>query len=351
MAECQTSYDYNLTKEELIQSLSKKRFKGYQSRSGFDDEFAFRLYLYNARLAKAFLFPIHILEVTLRNKINSLFIDEFGSDWPNKSDFNDILSHKSAESLGKGISRANNGSTDDIVSELTFDFWSNLFRPEYASFWQTRMDKILPNEHFTLNDFRKLVVDINYLRNRIAHHEPILNINASNTHSNILRVIKSVCVKTENWVKCHSTLNQVIRTKPTKNSGDKPHLIERCDSNFITVQCDNLLNTSYFNNNTNFYICLDDDDIISVIDMSHVGKFLISKVENNNDLLIDLSDYTYEEVIKELSVKDNYIELFENDSLSTLKNILKGNKVKFSVVKSPIDNSISGVIAKSHRVY
>lgn len=351
MAECQTPYDYLLTKQELINSLSIKRFQAYQQRSGYDDDYAFRIYLYNARLAKAFLFPVHILEVTLRNKINQLFIVEFGDNWPTQPAFRSFLSVKSLESLDKGIKRAKNRNTDDIVSELTFDFWSNLFRPEYALFWQTRMDIILPNEHFTLNQFRKLVVDINYFRNRIAHHEPILNLNASTTHTNILRVIKAVCDKTENWVKCHSTLNQVIRTKPALKGGDKPHLIERCDPDFIIVQCSDVLTSTSFRDNVTFFVCMKDNIIQSIIDISYAGKFLMTKVENNSDLLLDLSEYTYESIINELDISNNYIELFENDSLSILKKIFKGKKVKFTVVKNERTTDISGIIAKSHRVY
>ncbi|MFX6747543.1 hypothetical protein ABTH31_20870, partial [Acinetobacter baumannii] len=72
-----------------------------------------------------------ILEVTVRNTINELLIQKFGENYFFNQVFIDILNEYSEGSLKKAISRAKTNKNCDIVSTLTFDFWSNLFRDEY----------------------------------------------------------------------------------------------------------------------------------------------------------------------------------------------------------------------------
>ena len=67
MAQSQVPFTYLNDGQEIINHLSDKRFGTYLQRAGFNKDYAFELYLYNARLAKAFLFPLQILEVTVRN--------------------------------------------------------------------------------------------------------------------------------------------------------------------------------------------------------------------------------------------------------------------------------------------
>lgn len=70
MAESQVPYPYTEDNHSIISSLSEARFAPYLKNAGFNQHYAFSLYLYNARLSKAFLYPLHILEVTLRNRID-----------------------------------------------------------------------------------------------------------------------------------------------------------------------------------------------------------------------------------------------------------------------------------------
>ncbi len=72
MAESQVPYNYKDTGADLINTLSETRFRPYLVSAGRDQDYAFALYLYNARMAKAFLYPLHILEITLRNRINEM---------------------------------------------------------------------------------------------------------------------------------------------------------------------------------------------------------------------------------------------------------------------------------------
>ena len=114
MAECQVPYIYpDGDKEKIKLSLSPKRFAPYFIKAGRKQTYAFNLYLFNARLSKAFLFPLHVLEVSLRNQISSIFVSLYGADWTQEPTFRNNLTPESLSSLDTAIRRAKTPNTDD----------------------------------------------------------------------------------------------------------------------------------------------------------------------------------------------------------------------------------------------
>lgn len=56
--------------------------------------------------------------------------------------------------------------------------------------------------------------DLRRLRNRIAHHEPILNRNIAADYASILDLIRYISPTTAQWVDCQSQVAAVLATKP-----------------------------------------------------------------------------------------------------------------------------------------
>lgn len=82
MAESQVPYPYDAaTIASLKASLSEPRFATYLTKAAGNETFAFALYLYNARLAKSFLFPLSVAEVTLRNAVDGVLRQLHGDEW------------------------------------------------------------------------------------------------------------------------------------------------------------------------------------------------------------------------------------------------------------------------------
>lgn len=136
MAESQVPYPNHAHQIAALRvALSEPRFKAYLAKGGNDEGYALALYLYNIRVAKAFMFPLGIVEVTLRNAIDRRFVEIYGADWhKDPSVLSSALTVESLEALNKAISRAGrNADHGQVVAELTFDFWSNLMRPEYRT--------------------------------------------------------------------------------------------------------------------------------------------------------------------------------------------------------------------------
>lgn len=346
MAESQVQYDYTDAGQVIRGDLSEERFTPYMESAGWHEEYAFKLYLYNARLSKSFLYPLHILEVVLRNRINSIFCSVYGPYWPRDPSFIAVLTQESKDALANGIRRADSSNTEDVVATLTFDFWSNLFRPEYdRALWQTQMSVLLPNHTKTRKEFQLVVKKFNKLRNRIAHHEPIHSMDLSKYHQEILEAIKWMSPPSGDWVKHHSTVNSVMRTKPSANGEPKPHFKERCDTDCSLQPLSLSLDTLPA---SRFLACTaDDGSIIAIAEKVHISNYLLSLVEDG-ELLVGLADHTLDMVITSQSLKDNYVVCSGDESLAKASRLFKG-KINYLLIQN--GKNVLGVIAKAHRRY
>jgi hypothetical protein len=62
-----------------------------------------------------------------------------------------------------------------MVAELTFGFWVGLTGPKYSvDLWERHLYKAFPNAKLGRKQLNKRLESIRLLRNRVAHHEPIL---------------------------------------------------------------------------------------------------------------------------------------------------------------------------------
>jgi hypothetical protein len=60
----------------------------------------------------------------------------------------------------------------------------------------------------------KALNEIRFLRNRIAHHEAILQRRLPEEHALILTVTRWLCAVTADWIAHHSRFNEVYRLRP-----------------------------------------------------------------------------------------------------------------------------------------
>ncbi|RQM36403.1 Abi family protein [Erwinia psidii] len=345
MAESQVPYDYAGNEAGIIGNLSKERFAPYLKNAGFNTQYAFSLYLYNARLSKSFLYPLHILEVTLRNRMSEIFSVYFDEKWFDHSSFRSGLSAESMDALDRGIRRAKKPNKEDIISTLTFDFWSNLFRPEYDRFvWQTNMQNLLPNISMTRKDFEKTVRDINDFRNRIAHYEPIHKMNLSQMHVNILNALQWLSTETSLWVKHHSTVNECLRMKPSPKGDGNVLISDRCDTDFTVVTLDEAISRI---KTSKFTVCVNrEGDIKAVLKKEHMARYLISLSEDD-EIIIDLKSHNISDLIEKLSV-NNMNFCSASEPYKTIEKYFK-SRVSFLVVLDK--GQIIGVVEKAHRRY
>ncbi len=361
MAESQEIFPYDSESiGKIKESLSSERFKKYMNMADGDSEYAASLYLYNARLSKAFLFPIHICEVSVRNRIDKLFCQLGENHWPRNASFRRKFSKESLDSLDKCIERIdrNNKSqsqkTDDVVAGLSFDFWSNTLRPEYAKhFWDsslsTTFPNILPNQGRV--DVQNLMKSVSDIRNRIAHHEPILDTDWSKKYKEILELTGMCCKQTARWMKHHCTIGEIAKGRPSKQkiTGEKVRKIS--DGNFILTKPDDKLSILINSFKSNTPSCIIADDVgapVGVVTASEILHYLSDKADVAGGA-IDFGDHTFTNVINYTQNTKMWSSIDIDDTIENIREILKAPRMRAVAVTE--NGIVCGSVVKSHRRY
>ncbi|MCF3595779.1 Abi family protein [Rhodobacteraceae bacterium LMO-12] len=356
MAESQVPYPYDAaTIASLKESLSEPRFATYLAKASGDEAFAFALYLYNARLAKSFLFPLSVAEVTLRNAVDGVLLQLFGAAWHQNANFRDtVLTPESLGALDKAMQRARSNERGKVIAELTFDFWSNLFRNEYASIWRTKANIAFPGlaHREGRHEIQILVREINRLRNRVAHHEPILDMNVPDLHSKIIKLVELRCEVTANWMRHHSTVSIVMRSRPNLEGSAPVTLASRADHRFEVVdQTSKLVSLAREEAQTcAAFVCVENDVVLGAITHQQLALYMTNKA-SELDGMIDLDDHTISDILDSPAVADGFRTMPAGSSFLDAVKILKEPKTRVVVALNPDDGAPVGVVLRAHRRY
>ena len=194
----------------LCDAISKERFATYLRLANGDRRRALQLYAHNAALGAAFYGPLQALEVTLRNGVHNAMTSAHGTFWFDghllrrfQAEAVDMVKKELDWSRGPQL-------PGRVAAALSLGFWVALFAKGYESdLWRPTLHRcFIPTParsklHRQLNDLRRL-------RNRIAHHEPILHRNLQADHEAILRVLGMLSPGMEAWVRHHSRVLDVL---------------------------------------------------------------------------------------------------------------------------------------------
>ncbi|WP_243372630.1 Abi family protein [Geotalea sp. SG265] len=185
---------------DLEKYISAERLSTYSTLVGCTDlDKTIGAYYWNKALGGTVYTFLQCLEVTLRNSLHVESWAKIGKEtWyetvckvvgnrarakqtkagkKRKYTVNETKIYNTIEKLkreGKVVSSAN------VISSLTLGFWVNLFQGDYASstqtlLWPELLPKVFPNapKGISLATCFSELKDINLLRNRFSHHEPL----------------------------------------------------------------------------------------------------------------------------------------------------------------------------------
>lgn len=173
-----------MTEIAIKKYISDARFNKYSS---FDE------YQENLILSKQFYIPLSILEVSLRNAIDSYFVNLYGQNWLlNEAQFlqRDAL-EKIFHAKAKLVERRENITHSKLTAELTLGFWTSLFQKPYDKTMRLQTLKgifsNLPKQEVKFIDRKIISAQLNHIRkfrNRIFHFEKVINKEEFNTIQN-----------------------------------------------------------------------------------------------------------------------------------------------------------------------
>jgi len=155
--------------------ISEARFSKYDS---------LEEYKKNIQVSQEFYTPLSILEVSLRNAIDSQFKVFYGQNWLlNEAQF---LQRDALEKISHAKSKLKNRKEDithhKLTAELTLGFWTSLFQKPYDKTMRLQTMKgifsNLPNKDIQFIDRKIISSKLNHIRkfrNRIFHFEKVVN--------------------------------------------------------------------------------------------------------------------------------------------------------------------------------
>jgi abortive infection bacteriophage resistance protein len=216
-------------------ALSPERFQSYLHRSGGDKLKAVYLYERNTYLSEALYGVIQALEITLRNSIHRVFSTAYTPEWYDKINvFEAPLDTMLRDAQVRTAARGSSVTAGRIVAELNLGFWTALTAAKYEkTLWVPHLHEVFSralkktkngNSQISLVKIDRAEIhshldEIRFLRNRIAHHEPILRFDLSKRYADVLAMIFWLCPTTSKWVRStncfHTRLNRALPNPPT----------------------------------------------------------------------------------------------------------------------------------------
>jgi Abi-like protein len=168
--------------EEII---TTERMSRYLTACNANTRKAMTLYRKNLQLSQELFTIISCFEVALRNAIDRKCTGSFGNDWlkdgaSNGGIFDNHQCRHTKQIINDTINKMNRYNHHKLVAELGFGFWRFMFAQYQFNATNRILLRVFPskpistpttqyNHTYIFNQLSQ----INDIRNRIAHHEPI----------------------------------------------------------------------------------------------------------------------------------------------------------------------------------
>lgn len=179
------------------------------------------LYARNMAVCAELLSYLHICEVATRNAVADALCLRYGPRWP----WHAALLRSFPEARGAACAHSElqllgrrHRSADQLVPHLRFAFWQQMFTRRFDdSLWHPCLTRVFPNIGTgEIPGLRaRLHTDLEHvrtLRNRIAHHEPVLERDLHRDLAAIERIIQARCPSTLCWLQCKYPVDTLLGT-------------------------------------------------------------------------------------------------------------------------------------------
>jgi hypothetical protein len=207
--------------DSICNVISHVRLTKYLLAAGFNNSRALDLYRWNAYVGECLHFPLQITEIAVRNRAHAALTAQYDINWHLDKKFLAILAPESGADINTATRRLKNRLdafvSDDLVAALSLGFWVTILEPRYfKDIWRHHLKATFP--HLPAGRAYKSIHtrarEILSLRNRVAHHEPLIGRDLSKEHANIIEFVSWICPHTAEWIKRHSYVDNALRQRP-----------------------------------------------------------------------------------------------------------------------------------------
>lgn len=211
--------------------FSQERLSRYLTATNQDIANAIELYEYNIAVSEALFGFLHGLEVGARNSIHYILRQDLGTatwfdggatlPWSATGErlmLTTVMREMVRDAKDKLPVGASPGK---VIAELTFGFWPNLLTHRFhTTLWVPSLHSAFPHATVPRKIIHLRLETIRRLRNRIAHHEPILT-SKNEVHTGfpdkptmalpeILECVEWISTDAAHWLKTQSRYQQAV---------------------------------------------------------------------------------------------------------------------------------------------
>ncbi|MFT2098276.1 Abi family protein [Marinomonas sp. 2405UD66-6] len=211
--------------DSIKSTLSLSRMSTFEREVAGSNVNALDLYRWNAQLSSALIYPFHIFEVSLRNAVSDALSNVHSPHWHTAQSFRRSLKRAkkgycSLDDLEKVVRK--HSKLSKVIPELKFVFWEKCFTSRFQrQIWEKHIFNTFPN-HTSLNlsstDLREYIrIQIGLVRevrNRVAHHEPILKFDIPILMQSLEQIIRLRCEDTSEWMMANQQVLTVYEARP-----------------------------------------------------------------------------------------------------------------------------------------
>lgn len=180
--------------ERILECLSEERLRTYfMFLPNEHQEKAVIPYDWMQRLSSMLFIPLQYLEISLRNRVYNVLTDYYirkskktslggaPEEWLQWMPSNPVICKDVAMARKNADGDARHGffTEGSVISRLQFAVWIRILEEHPAKkapyyFWDSTVNRIFPNaENLSRSEIIRELRDINTLRNRLFHYEPI----------------------------------------------------------------------------------------------------------------------------------------------------------------------------------
>ncbi|MGC2940972.1 MULTISPECIES: Abi family protein [unclassified Brevibacterium] len=194
--------------------VSVERFNEYSAAASGDHDLASRLYEWNAEASAALFEIIHHFEVLLRNAI----ISQLQTDGQSPAMLPGTPWTQGAKSIEEVASRLRKRGKDvtagRIYSGLTFGFWQSMFGNDYEELWRHSLQYVFRGSKADRSVIATYLESLNQLRNRIAHHGSLIELDVEVEAQKIFRLTSWINKDAEKWLRSIEKVRMIGEQRP-----------------------------------------------------------------------------------------------------------------------------------------
>lgn len=209
----------------MKESLSGPRFRRYLASCDGDELKAMRLYQWNALISQSLYVYLQCWEVCLRNKLNDFLCWKYDEGWPyddrravrNLAGDNQrrLAETKVRQEAERRVSPV---PTSVIVADLSAGFWVSLLSAKYEVpyVWRYNLRRIFPHDaSMDRAAAWEICEQTLTLRNRVAHHEPIYQLELEARYRELQRAVAAMCTGTHAFANDTCSFRHIMAKRPT----------------------------------------------------------------------------------------------------------------------------------------